>query len=226
LRVNYTGPGRNFPEIPEPPKPTVPITSIDQLVGTWDVEQKIFRYVGGGSFMPSKLTHTLTISKVDDKTIKIENFSGARIFYKDPVIGDDIKATINGNLEMIIPTNVELIPSWQGDGTSHFIPYSGSGGYGDGWNVPFPPQAFGKTADGDIVMRMNIDYLAHVHTGDPDFDGTYFFSSDVVWTKPASGSSRLGAPAAQPAAVATTRSLFTRADSGKSTGMVGINKGR
>jgi hypothetical protein len=196
LRVNYSGLGYGVPEPPEPPKPTVPITSIDQLVGDWVVEQKLMQY-GGGTFFATSHTHELTINKVSDTSLDIINFSGARTIYNEP-LDDDIRVAINANLEMVIPTNVELIPSWQGEGTSHFIPYFGDGNYGGGWGVPFAPQTFGETEDGEIVMRMNPNYLSFVQTGNSNTDGTYFYTYSVIWTKPA-GNAPVNVNAATPA---------------------------
>ncbi len=182
LRVNCTGVGRNFSDPPQPPKPTVPITSMDQIIGTWSVTQRLFIY-GAGTFTPRTRTHTMTISKVNANTIQIKDFSGARTLYNDPPLADDIRATINSNLEMVIPRNVELIPAWEDFGTSHFIPYYGND-YQEGWGKQFPPQSFGETADGEIVMRLDPNYAAFLQTGDVNTNGTFFFSSSVVWTKP------------------------------------------
>ncbi len=196
LRINYSGPISGLP------LPTTNITSIDELVGDWNVSEGFTQ--DGQSYYNNP--HVITITKIDENTIEIDNFTNGRVLFPNATTwGDKVTATINGDMEMILGVlPVVSEPGWAGySATTRLFPFV-AGNVQGCWPMTFPAQEFGKLPDGSIVMEMytanyafsggpRLTYGVADATESGEFDGLWLYCVETVWTKPA--------PSAAPARV-------------------------
>ena len=189
LRIDYDGP------ITGVYGQTQSIGSIDELVGTWKVSEIITMTSTAEHYMDN--SHIITISKVNDNTIEIGNFTNGSTIFGSQIGngGDKVRATVNSAMRMSIGTGTILSPAWSSDGSlTYLVPmtnYNIQGKQATAWKE----QQFVKTTDGTmmLVMQNGISQLSDL--GNPmltyavgDWSGgslvnTYFYACCTIWTK-------------------------------------------
>ncbi len=188
LRINYSGPIAGVYGTTTAP------SSIDELVGTWDVNEVITKAYGGANYFTNN--HVITISKIDDTTIEISNFTnGATLFEGGNGNGGDVvRANVNSVMTMKIGKDVVLDPAWSSDGSSTYVVPMTSWNISVAKNAEFKDQTFRKTADGTIIMVM-WNSITGFDIGHPmltyavgDWTGTslkktWFYACNTIWTK-------------------------------------------
>ena len=189
LRIDYDGP------ITGVYGQTQTIGSIDELVGTWEVSEVIAMTSTAEHYMDN--SHVITISKVNDNTIEIGNFTNGSTIFGSRIGdgGDKVRATVSSAMRMSIGIGTVLSPAWSSDGClTYLVPmtnYSIQGKQATAWKE----QQFVKTTDGTmmLVMQNGISQLSDL--GNPmltyavgDWSGsslvnTYFYACCTIWTK-------------------------------------------
>ncbi len=172
---------------------------IDRMVGTWNAKEYI-AFPNNNSVRFNN--HTVTIRKVDDKTVEISNFTWRN--YPDPTgageIGDTLKAQIdNENSTMYILPPAQFLPTWVEDYATLLLP-AFSEVTSENVGRQFPLQTVTEDGNGglrivfytgDHTKNINANgttitvpityYVATTQRG--FFTGTLAYYMDTVWTK-------------------------------------------
>lgn len=179
--VNENGPGK-----PSPAKEVniIHCPIMDRLIGEWDVIESIYQNTEEGWQGPVPNTHIITISKIDETSIKI---TGLYITGEDEIIATVNTQTIGS--ETISIATQEIIPSRYEDARTFVSPVISatfSAGYGQSFNLPI------KDVSGRLLIELKGGYTLgnnyYSYTlGSVDTNGTYTGASayaiNTRWVK-------------------------------------------
>lgn len=200
----------DFGEGPASPEKTVSLIPdfnifINRLVGKWNVRERIVIKEGDTDRLYNN-DHIITVTKIDDMTISISNFSYAN---ENPEIennGDTVIATVDNENETIqLPLSWKFIPTWYNGLETELCPTIKEK-FADNVGLPFPAQSFEEIeVDGKRFLRMTMktgDLYAEVGgvymnqtymiatTLEGQYIGHFAYYIGTEWTKPVAKGSR------------------------------------
>jgi hypothetical protein len=168
---------------------------IDKLVGEWEgVSVFVFYNSSTQQWNAADIIHSISVTKVNNTTLKLNNCTGKSEMLQDPtVLGDEVLVTVNNSNNTITFPSTKVEPSWYANGIeSHIFIDNGD------------PETFGYGED--FVIQVNTsgsDYIMEPGTYYSDNDVTYswnigavqdgellglnFYGANTIWTKYGSG---------------------------------------
>lgn len=150
---------------------------IDRMAGRWNVSEY---GVNPQTNTPFLNDHVVTITKIDDQTVEIANFTWANYPDETGEFGDTVRATIDSDAgTMTFFPDSQFIPSWAEDYATFLSPAIEKN-LGDNLGLPFPPQTFTEDENGKLQMTMktgNLIYELTIGTETKKLPVTYLITT-------------------------------------------------
>lgn len=180
--------------------------SIDDLVGSWTVSGYFLASDGQGGTNVYSNEHTVTITKVDNTTLKAANIFGFRQLYGDSVYdqyfdeaSEVVTITYNADGTINLPRQ-ELLPTFDPDDWRIYLCRNLHEELGDNWNIGFENipvtnntinwsaggAELGTLTDGTVLYGSYVVLTRATPTSSQTYYNEGLFAN-TVWTKNGSG---------------------------------------